>query len=167
MPDRDDPRPPITADDVDGAKKIFELLDGELFVDGTSHGSGAHARLLLHLLAHPGAMTLDAPDAIDAPPITAAEFEAAGDLTVELIDGDLYLGGRSLGHGAAAHAVLAPRATEDPAAALAAALEGPAWADARLHLAELIVRHEVALEQLEQVHEALTVFVAALPPPAT
>ena len=104
---------------------------------------------------------------IDAPPITAAEFAAAGDLTVELIDGDLYLGGRSLGHGAAAHALLAPpRAAEDPAAALAAALDACEGAAARLHLAELLVRQEVALEQLAQVHEALTVFVAALPPPA-
>ena len=46
---------PITAADLDGAKKIFELVDGELVIDGVSHGSGAHARLLLDLLAHPPA----------------------------------------------------------------------------------------------------------------
>ena len=46
---------PITGQDFAGlpAKKIFELLDGVLYIDGTCHGGGAHARLLLDLIAHP------------------------------------------------------------------------------------------------------------------
>ena len=46
---------PITVADLDGPKKIFELVDGELIINGVSHGGGAHARLLLDLLAHPPA----------------------------------------------------------------------------------------------------------------
>jgi hypothetical protein len=38
--------------------------------------------------------------------ITAEEFEAAGELDVELIEGELFIGGCSFGHGPAAHAFL-------------------------------------------------------------
>jgi hypothetical protein len=43
------------------------------------------------------------------PHIAAEELEAIGAMDVELVDGDLYIGGRNYGHGAWARAVLAPQ----------------------------------------------------------
>ena len=167
MPDdRDDGLPPITADDVDGAKKIFELIDGVLYIDGVEHGGGPHARLLLALIAHPPAADASALDA----PITSEEFAAAGELRVELVDGDLYVGGRPLGHGALAHAVLTPRRSPEAAATLAATLAAHEAADpTRLHLAERLARMEAAERTagagVAPSYEELVVLVAALPGP--
>jgi hypothetical protein len=107
----------LTAADLEpvGAKVTLELIDGGLAVNGISHGSGVHAKLLVHLLTHAPDPAADA----QSPPISTADLVPFGDgVTLELVEGDLHINGRSFGHGSYARTLLGMlRAGPDHAAA--------------------------------------------------
>src|SRR5262245_20561300 len=88
----------LTVNDLEpiGSKLTLELIDGELAVNGTSHGSGTHARFLVYLLTHAPTAEEDAP----AASLTGADLGPLGaGAKLELVDGDLHINGRSHGHG--------------------------------------------------------------------